>query len=705
MRRQKCDRQIPCSRCVKRGEADKCTREWPEGGYNPRVHRVYPGHDRKSSEPSHDLSRSSPTSTTNGAATSPFRQYLHTSRSFSSGRSQPDVAPIPQSDGANDERRGNDAKEAASTLEFISWGKSKLSDYDLKSIELTTEPLRDVPEVSNGFGATTTGQVTFLQMLLPSTRQVFQLVEYHIDSVLWYHACLHGPTFYQELQAAAKQPGGLQIKALDLRWAALLFSIMAGSLVTAPVPTILSWGFQRQELSMLTRQWFKATVSCLNLADYMWRHHLYSVEAILILIMSAHLLGYSTTMTTLLGTALKISQGLGLHRLGIEDDELPKYTPGSGQIPMHYPSQKHKIVQRERGRRLWAQLCNQDWFGVQFFGMYSIQPTHFTTSKPRGLDDKTLKLVPDELPLGVRFISALNDLAAVCAQMYDAVTGASTVYTKYEQVVEYDAKLRSVANLQPTWLDSREPLDPHWPEWVPWARRSFNLCFYHKIIVNHKEFLGRSFKEPAFDYSRRACLASSKSILREAKQAYDEEGPSFWIDQAFMVAAGIVLSLDTFHRQEVEPEFKEHRRLAETTVGMLGKFENSAIGQRGAKMLSSLLAEQARLNASSTLDISRKHHIHNGMEMDSSKKQKFDVPKFVEQFIGDNSFTSCLKTSRKPDNSLPPLEPVSLEAVESLSWDSQIATPGLEKFEQLFPPQSGMSNSFLFEDLLIFEFD
>ena len=599
---------------------------------------------------------------------------------------------------------GSDAKEAASTLEFISWGKSKLSDYDLTSIQFTRDPVKDVPEMelSNGFCATGVTQVSFLQLLLPSTRQVSQLVEYHINSVLWYHSCFHGPSFRQELQEAAAQRGGLQIKNMDLRWAALLFSIMAGSLATAPVPTILSWGFQRNELPKLTRQWFKATMSCLNLADYMWRHHIYSVETITILIMSAHLLGYSTTMSTLLGTALKIAQGLGLHKLGAEEGECPKYTPGTGLIPFVHPAQKQKIVEREMGRKLWLQLCNQDWFAVNFSEMYSIQPRHFTTERPLGLNENTLEFLPESMPLGVRFTNSLNDLATVCAQMFDSISGASTPYTKYEQVLEYDAKLREIATERvPKWLDSREPIEPQWPEWVPWARRSFNICCYHKIILTHKPFLGRSFRESPFEYSRRASLAASKSILKEAKQAYDEEGPSFWIDQAFMVAAGLVLALDTFHRQETEPEFEEHRKLAETTVNMLGKFENSAIGQRGAKMLSSLLTEQASMHATSTLEAYRKHHLEDGAENDVPKRQKFDVPRFVQEFTRGTSFTSTLKT---PGGETAPF-PSILESGNASIGESQIATPGLESFEQLFPPHSGMSNSFLFEDLLNFEFE
>jgi hypothetical protein len=342
-----------------------------------------------------------------------------------------------------------------------------------------------------------------------------------------------------------------------------------------------------------------------------------------------------------------------------------------------------------------------------------------------------------------------NNIAALCAQAFDAVSGASTLFTKYEKVLEYDAKLRLVITENiPVWLDSREPVEPHWPIWVPWARRSFNLCGYHKIMMIHREFLGRSFREPAFEYSRHASLAAAKSILREAKQAYDEEGPSFWIDQAFMVAAGIVLSLDIFHRREHEPELEEHRKLADTTVNLLGKFENSAIGQRGAKLLSSLLTEQARMHANTALEsyrTSSRHGLENGGGGDdpARKRQKFDVPKFVGRFIGDDSFTGCLRAPERNLNSeqlqpfpLPTTVPSTSGTMSSnqnssdqnpnqtQTQDGQVqspifninqfddantavprlATPSLETFEQLFPPQTGINNSFLFEDLLNFDF-
>ena len=179
-----------------------------------------------------------------------------------------------------------------------------------------------------------------------------------------------------------------------------------------------------------------------------------------------------------------------------------------------------------------------------------------------------------------------------------------------------------------------------------------------------------------------------------------------WIDQAFMVAAGITLALDIFHRKPNEPEFEEHRKLVDNTIVLLGKFENSMISMRGIRLLSSLLAEQARLTADQTLENYRKR-THDSIIGDRAqpKRQKFNVPKFVENFVGTDSFTNSLRTAnRGVEPSLDLYEPAESRSRTPGSQDPVITSDlGYETFEQLFPPHTGISNNFLFEDLLNFD--
>ena len=603
-----------------------------------------------------------------------------------------------------------DIENAASVLEFLAWGRSKLSDYDVKALELLKEPhnsTRDSAgapdwELSHGFGGTGAAQMSFLQLLLPSRKQIFQLVEYHCRSILWYHSSFHGPAFYRELQQVHQAAGGVQIRDMDLRWAGLLFAIMSGSMTCASDNVAVTWGFRKAERAKLTRQWYKAAVTCLHLADFMSRHHIYSVEAIATLTMSAHILGFSNDQAVLLGSALKIAQSLGLQRLGPELDD-------TASLNGEPPGEKayEKIVSREIGRRLWSQLCIQDWFSIPFSEMYSIKALHVSTTPPRNYDDETMLPLPQSVPTDVSYGNYLFDIAALMPQVHDAIASSNTLYTKYEQVLEYDAKMRALATEgMPRYFSIRENIEVGWPAFIPWARRSLTICFAHKIIMIHRSFLGRSFTNPAFAFTRRTCMAASKTILKEAKQAYDDEGPLLWIDQAFMVAAGITLSLDMFHRQETEPEFDEHRKLVEHAIGMLAKFENSMIATRGIRLLTSLLSEQARLSTTQALNGPRKRNHPNEEEVIDGKRQKFDVPKFVETFYGGgDSFTTALRTMPTGggvDTGASIAEPDKLP-IAAGKENAQSTDLVYETFAELFPPQTGMSNAFLFEDLLNFD--
>ncbi|KAK5953601.1 hypothetical protein OHC33_005545 [Knufia fluminis] len=757
MRRQKCDRNLPCSRCTKRGEPEKCTREWPKNGYDPKKHRIYPrpgkgGEESPATSNDNDGGHASPSSTADRQSDAiAVHPSLRTSASSSTPRVLQDLGDHATPEARIPRQSRVDEPKETSVLEHMPCWKGNLADYQVKSFDMLKEPFKNnsrpaypEQEYSNGFGNTNAQQTSFLQLLLPRREQIFHLVDYHCSHVLWYHACFHADSFRRELQSHYLGVSGLQLGNIDFRWSALLFSIMAGS--------------------MLTRQWYRAALTCLNLADYMWRHHLWSLQSICVLTISGHVLGFSNTQCTLHGAALKIAQGLGLQRLGPEADE--------SILNDHdlTPAKREKIIRHEIGRRVWGQLCNQDWFSIPFSEMYTIQRSHFSTSRPQHIDDRTLLPVPAHEPSSTSFARCINEIAWILPQAHDALTSASTLYTKYEQVLHHDAKMKALEREgMPSFFSMTEPVRPEWPEWIPWARRSLALCFAHKTIMVHRSFLGKSLTDPTFEHTRTTCMAASKTILKEARQALDTgEGPKLWIDQAFMVAAGITLSLDIFHRKDTDPEYEEHRKHVEMTIKMLSKFENSMIAVRGVRLLTSLLAEQARLSAQKDMENYRKRareddtstaagdsastpnflQVSEGSFTSAMKRQKFDVPRFLEGFVGSDSSSlqSLRPTVRAGEGAsliyngndgvpasmnsngdmvlgngrlgnvlmqqpgtdkLPSITDITADApnpmqngMDTLGLPSEY---GYESFEQLFPDQGGISNSFLFEDLLNFQ--
>ncbi|KAJ5296338.1 uncharacterized protein N7443_007231 [Penicillium atrosanguineum] len=424
---------------------------------------------------------------------------------------------------------------------------------------------------------------------------------------------------------------------------------MVGSITCATKAHLKEWGFSPKEVTTLSKQWYRATISCLNEAEYMANPDIYSIHAITTLAMSAHPLGHSQELAVLLDAASKIAQGLGLNRLSY-DKALENITSSSQE------EQRHKLLKREIGRRLWSFLCINDWMSVPFAEAHTIHPLHFTTIKPANRDHLSMESITPSFPTYVSYGNYLYEIAKLMISHHEAMLRATTQLMMYESVMEYDSRIRTLAiNEIPRYFHVVEPIDPAWPQWIVWARRSLTICFAHKVIMIHRAFIRQSFTNPAYSFTRTTCLAASATILKEAKQTKDLDGPIIWVDKAFCIVAGIIFCLDIFHRSGFEAEFQTHRELVIDCITLLQKSETSAIAARGATLLSALISARDRLTSESAWP------------------------------------TWTMKMS---------------DIFESLTkeQDSQYAPTSLELegnlLADILPPQAGFCNRFLFDDLL-----
>lgn len=139
----------------------------------------------------------------------------------------------------------------------------------------------------------------------------------------------------------------------------------------------------------------------------------------------------------------------------------------------------------------------------------------------------------------------------------------------------------------------------------------------------HRSFLSDSFTNDTFAFTRRTCLAASKTIIKEYKFVATENGPVLWIHQAFAVAAAIILSLHILHQDGTVQNNSEYRQLVETVVQLLKSCQNSMIATRGIRLLEALLT---KFRKSRTAPRVMKRH------RDGSVMRIFDVPVFVKSF-------------------------------------------------------------------------
>ncbi|KAL8366363.1 hypothetical protein RB595_004912 [Gaeumannomyces hyphopodioides] len=495
-------------------------------------------------------------------------------------------------------------KDAASILEFLAWGRRKDPDYP-SAVSLSPEAVADTVVSADGQAGTLSdagpdaedpreessssslleqgaSSLDVIRLLLPSQRLVWQLVGYHDECLLWYHGSYFAPSFRAQLRVFyARHGGAVDGPGLNLQWVALLLAIMTASLVCAPPGRVCAWGFGDRERDTLSRRWFQASVDCLNRAQYTANLSILSCQAIATSTTSAHMLGFSNTQSIHLAAAVRIAQSLGLHRLG-PDVVSSSPVGGAGR------------VEAEIGRRVWCQLCSQDWFGIPFSESYLVNPAYSTSEPPSNCHDDDLVPLPEHVPTISSYCRFVREIAAIMPRLQDSLVACNTAYTRYEQVRAWDMRLRRLATAERPLFLSHVPPNPGWPAWTPWARRALAISSGHKIIMIHRSFLSESFTNPAFAFTRRTCLAASKTIIKEYREVVEEDGPILWIHQAFSVAACIILVLDILHRDPDEPECVEHRRLVEDALDILRLYRHSMIASRGIKIVSVLLGEISR---------------------------------------------------------------------------------------------------------------
>ncbi|KAL5343444.1 hypothetical protein BJX70DRAFT_394007 [Aspergillus crustosus] len=579
----KCDKVIPCRNCSRRGHA--CYRV-PQQSSN--LHANSTTRSQINGTPRADILE--------GNLSNCIQELQATLRAVRHNSSVP-LTPSPAQPVAPSELgvveaetvaasyRGNqevaeaaEVEDAATILEFLAWGRRKVQAYDDSNLPSDDGPGQSPGDVAIGETLMVeenphlrltdeSSSLPILQLLLLEPVSLAQIVEYHCNCLLWYHVSFHTLVFKQELnEFLVQHKGRIDATNVDLQWVALLFAVIAGSMTCAPPAVAHSWGFSHQERGKIARRWFKAALVCLNIADYSSHHSIYAVECIGTMTISAHMLGYSNSHSVRLAAAVRIAQSLGLHMLG----------PETGSSP--------QSIRKEIGRRVWSELCIQDWFSIPFSESYLIHPLCFNTSLPMNCRDDEMASLTDDVPTSMSYHRLLHQVARLMPRLQDDLFQSKTLYTKYEHVLQYDTQMRTLASKQvPLWLKNT-PLDPSWPCYVPWARHCLTISSAHKIIMIHRKFLWPSFTNPAFSFTRKTCIAASKTIIRECKQVAEEDGPILWIYHAFAVAAS------------------GHRDLIEDTMKILQSNQTSMIAKRGVTIMRLLYRVEQSRKPSEALD-------------------------------------------------------------------------------------------------------
>lgn len=525
-RKIRCDKQVPCNNCLKRGEQDSCHRRDNNAGTGPADSRVAEHALVDQSQMNIAMMSLEAQNRTVSLLEDISRrvQGLESSVRQKENKVSGERAGVPAT-GAMITPVGTERTESDRGFSTSYPGHSQSFSMALSG------PVADGDESSwfdeDPFLGLEGAQLATLQLLIPTRPQVSRLVEYHSECLLWAHNGFHTPTFETELRNFYETHGGnVQSNGVSREWLALLFSILAASMISAPEWTAQEWGYLRPAQMILAERWHSAAIKCLELSQYLYRPTIHSVQAIATLTSSTYTLGYMRTAVVLIALGIRIAQLLGLHQLGDETDAFDG-----------------DVVQQEIGRRVWYTLVRHDYFCIPFSECYQVHRLFNNCRKPLNCREGDMSPLSDDTPSLTTYSRFLDEISLLLSELQDALKNSKTLYAQYEETLRIDAKMRACATMRRPSCLGNGPMDASWPKYIGWARYNLTLSSAHLIIMIHRKFLGRSFIDPVFSFTRKTCIAAAKTILKrlDLDNSKDGDKPILWTELSFSVTSCVRL--------------------------------------------------------------------------------------------------------------------------------------------------------------------
>ncbi|KAL4876920.1 hypothetical protein BJY04DRAFT_222596 [Aspergillus karnatakaensis] len=262
-RKVKCDKAVPCSTCIKRGEADSCTREvvivrgevtmWNDAPHKPTYEELMRENQR-------------------------LRQDVEGSRSPEAAAVWPRRAPHVDQYEEGLERRLWDSLSVASAL-----------------VRPTVAAWEDI--------------------VLPTSEISNQLIAYDKTWNIWVHYAVEYPKFQEECELfinAVDQ--GTPLETTDPSWMAVYFAVLSAALLMIGDDeggqTGLPHDFDHRKAS---RNWYDASIFCLYRADFLRIPHIRTIQAVAVLGMCFNNWGDTELGQHMWDCALRVGQRIGLN--------------------------------------------------------------------------------------------------------------------------------------------------------------------------------------------------------------------------------------------------------------------------------------------------------------------------------------------------------------------------------------------------------
>ncbi|KAJ5122122.1 hypothetical protein N7526_009059 [Penicillium atrosanguineum] len=449
-RKQKCNREMPCSRCIQRGVPNLC--QWPGDEKSPQVRPQERGSTTVVFEADSQVTEIGQIYFARGAPSFFGNSYFgHQVAARMIHESAPDLP-----------------------------GMSLLS---------TKNSLQSFRNDSGPFS-----QVWDLLGLLPRNKMtVDRLIERFLSDINWAIDAVHPETFRSQFaEFWGRKFGFDEIASVDLRWLALLFIILAFSVLLDGPETPSPEKAKENEEASLRFYWASRRAISLDLvrAGLMVTRYLLHTRQV------------AESWLTV-SFAMRMAQAQGMHIDGEKWGLSKKAT--------------------EIRRRLWGNLYMLDKAIALALGRpYAISDHMCVIHAPENvwlddMSDEQSSLAPSKpLTSPTRSTVTLlgNGLAKISGEIQDRCFGLYPA--SYDMVTEMDKKLLEWKSQLPPYfaLDDSDISFDEIHTFLPWHRLYLHSAFHFARITLHRPYLLRESISNSFRLSHEACTSSASSDLK-----------------------------------------------------------------------------------------------------------------------------------------------------------------------------------------------
>ncbi|OSD04240.1 hypothetical protein PYCCODRAFT_1387107 [Trametes coccinea BRFM310] len=595
-RKQKCDRQVPCSHCVARKVPELCKpytpgktdqdihvrlarlehiietalpHYWSQGVATPSS-EAGGAHDRRRSMSPAEDGRRSPAEDED-----PSGDIFESGRWYGKSASGLVAAPAVLEQLEHmvpNQGSENEANHTADHDLFKPDHKPGLVPVEQTAMERLQRLIRDCGYSSD--------RLQTLYDELPPRKLRDELIDYYFATINWTRYPISEHEFrasYATFLANEQNPANPH----NLRFLPLLFVVLAISIRVAPERI---GGSEQNKKTAGSRFYWCSRRALLIIAAI----HPDCFEIVLIRMLSARFLVLDRRLTeswSQLGAAVRTAQAIGLHRDGAD----------MGMEPL----------QVERRRRIWSNLYHADRSIALVLGRpIAIHDSYTSTRPPSNTEEMTasgqFKVVPLSQPTRLTFLILRHHLAEIMGRMSDFFQNVhsprhySDVLALDDELLKYKQNLPPFLSLDPdTSLDQSHPF-------IPLQRFLLVTEFLFVRISLHRPYLLRKLSSTKYARSRNACFESALKDY-EVRQEYfstisrtgrDPVASAYREFQAAMIA-GIYLVLypkgkdaekmlavmDTFlERSERIPEMDDITRREMNIIEFLKSRSSQSVG-------------------------------------------------------------------------------------------------------------------------------